>query len=293
MSSPPRLADVVAVCDELYPPSWAESWDAVGLVCGDPDARVRRVLFAVDPVLAVVDEVEDWGADLLITHHPLLLRGVHGVPATAPKGRVVHRLIRAGAGLHVAHTNADVAHPGVSDALARTLGLVNTRPIALDATDPEGRRGLGRIGTVPERPTLGEFVDRAASELAMTGAGLRVAGDANHVVDAAAVCGGAGDSLLDTARMAGADVFLTADLRHHPASESRERGAPALVDAAHWATEWPWLAEASGRLADALTQRGTTVETRVSVLVTDPWSYAAGPAATSETVTDSLAERRL
>lgn len=225
MSSLPRLSDVVAVLDDLYPRSWAEEWDAVGLVCGDPDARVRRVLFAVDPVAAVVDEALSWEADLLVTHHPLLLRPVHGVPATDPKGRVVHRLINAGVGLYVAHTNADVAAPGVSDALAGTLGLVDTRPVAPAGDDSDGRRGLGRVGALPGELTLGEFVDRAVSKLPVTGGGLRVAGASDLVVHTAAVCGGAGDSLLDAVREAGADAFLTADLRHHPSSESLERGA--------------------------------------------------------------------
>ncbi|MGZ4595105.1 MAG: Nif3-like dinuclear metal center hexameric protein, partial [Actinomycetes bacterium] len=87
-----------------------------------------------------------------------------------------------------------------------------------------------------------------------------------------AVCGGAGDDLFDEVRRAGADVYVTADLRHHPASESLAHGSPALVDCAHWATEWPWLADAEHRLQAELAARGTTVETRVSNLVTDPWS---------------------
>ncbi|MCW2777041.1 MAG: cyclohydrolase 1 type 2 like protein [Frankiales bacterium] len=125
-----RLSDVVAVLDALYPPRLAESWDAVGLVCGDPDADVRRVLFAVDPVAAVVEEAVAWGADLLLTHHPLYLRGTTSVAATTPKGRVVHRLVTSGCALIVAHTNADNARPGVSDALADLFGLTDTTPLA-------------------------------------------------------------------------------------------------------------------------------------------------------------------
>ena len=123
------LADVVAIMEGLYPPSLAASWDAVGLVCGDPAQPVNRVLFAVDPVEVVVDEALELGADLLVTHHPLFLHGTSSVAATTAKGRSVHRLIRAGIGLHVAHTNADHANPGVSDALASALGLVDTRPL--------------------------------------------------------------------------------------------------------------------------------------------------------------------
>jgi dinuclear metal center YbgI/SA1388 family protein len=125
----PSLADVVAVIEGLYPPSLAAEWDAVGLVCGDPSQPVRRILFAVDPVEIVVDEAIDSGVDLVVTHHPLFLRGTSSVAATTTKGRSVHRLIRAGIGLHVAHTNADHARPGVSDALAAALGLIDTRPL--------------------------------------------------------------------------------------------------------------------------------------------------------------------
>src|SRR5579884_1611371 len=124
-----RLRDVLGVLQAAYPPELAESWDAVGLVCGDPDEPVSRVLIAVDPVPETVQEAIDTGAQLLLSHHPLLLRGVHGVPADTPKGRLVHRLIKAGVALYTAHTNADSAAPGVSDALAEKLGLTVEGPL--------------------------------------------------------------------------------------------------------------------------------------------------------------------
>jgi putative NIF3 family GTP cyclohydrolase 1 type 2 len=128
----PTIGDVVAAMDRLYDPARAESWDAVGMVCGEPDAVVRRVLFAVDPVTAIAEEAVAWGADLVVTHHPLFLRPVHGVAATSPKGRLVHRLIGAGIALHTAHTNADSADPGVSDALAVAIGLGGSVPCNLN-----------------------------------------------------------------------------------------------------------------------------------------------------------------
>ncbi|GAB2864822.1 Nif3-like dinuclear metal center hexameric protein [Actinoallomurus bryophytorum] len=260
------LADVVGIFEDRYDPAWAQEWDAVGLVCGDPEAQVRRVLFAVDPVTEVVGEALDWGADLIVTHHPLLLRPVHGVPATTHKGRLVHRLITGGTALFTAHTNADVADPGVSDALARAVGLDGPlRPLSPSPDDP--RRGLGRVGELPAPLSLREFADGAAKGLPATTAGLRVAGDPDAPVRTVAVCGGAGDSLLGAARAAGADVYLTADLRHHPASEFREAGATALIDAAHWATEWPWLRDAAKLLGE------TNVETRISSAVTDAWTF--------------------
>src|SRR3954470_9029655 len=124
----PELAELIAALDGWFDPQWAEPWDAVGLVCGDPGEPVERVLLAVDAVPGTVGEAIEGGAQLLITHHPLLLTGVHGVPAGDPKGRLVHRMIRAGTAHFVAHTNADVARPGVSDALAEPLGPLDLRP---------------------------------------------------------------------------------------------------------------------------------------------------------------------
>ncbi|QSI48751.1 Nif3-like dinuclear metal center hexameric protein [Thermobispora bispora] len=267
----PTLAEVIAEIEAMYDPAWAEDWDAVGLVCGDPDQTVRRILFAVDPVAVVADEAVEWGADLIVAHHPLYLRGTTTVAASTPKGRVVHRLIGNGIALYTAHTNADVAAHGVSDALARAVGLTGPlRPLQPAADDPA--RGLGRIGTLPEPMTLRRFAARAAAGLPRTAAPLRVAGDPDRGVRTVAVCGGAGDSLLATARAAGVDVYLTADLRHHPASEHMEAGGPALIDAAHWATEWPWLPVAADRLTSALAAKGITVEARVSEAVTDAWT---------------------
>ena len=264
----PSLADVVAVLDRLYPPELAADWDAVGPVCGDPQAPVRTVLLAVDPVDAVVDEVVRTGADLLVTHHPLFLRGTSTVYGGTAKGRVVTRLLTAGAGLHVAHTNADDALGGVSDQLARVLGIVDVEPLVPRAGGPEGT-GSGRVGNLPQPTTLGIFAERVADALPATPAGIRVAGDLSRPVRRVAVCGGAGDQLLDHAHAAGADVFVTADLRHHYSSELLARGGPALVDPGHWASEWPWLPAAARALSAELAD---TVDVQVSYIVTDPWT---------------------
>ncbi|WP_327676552.1 Nif3-like dinuclear metal center hexameric protein [Kitasatospora sp. NBC_00458] len=271
----PKLSDVIAALEELYPPQWAESWDAVGLVCGDPQAEVRRVLFAVDPVQAVVDEAVEWGADLVVTHHPLYLRGTTTVAATGFKGRAVHTLIRNGIALHVAHTNADHADPGVSDALAEAVGVTVTGPLVPDPTDPLGRRGGGRVGLLEPPLPLAAFAAKVAAGLPATAAGVRVSGDPNRLVSRVAVCGGSGDGFLAEVRAAGVDAYLTADLRHHPASEAAEAAPIALVDAAHWATEWPWLGLAERALHGAGEKRGWAVETKVSHTVTDPWTAHA------------------
>lgn len=391
MSTPsadaPLLRDAICALDARFPPATAESWDRPGTVCGDPAAPVRRVLFAVDPTAEVVDEALAWGADLLVTHHPLLLRPVHSVAATTWKGALVHRLVRGGCALHAAHTNADAAPAGVAEALARAVGLVDLEPLVAHPVPPldkvvvmvpvadtsrvldamaaagagavgdyercawtvtgtgtflpgqgahptigtagevavvaedrlemvaprrsrtavvaamrrahpyeepafdvlelaslPGPTGIGRVGRLAEPLTLAAFGAAVAAALPPTSHGVRLAGDLDGEVRTVAVVGGAGDSLFDAVRARGADAYLTADLRHHPASEAREqaafeagssdprRGTPYLVDVSHAASEWLWLADAARALAEDLAPLGPRVETRVSTVRTDPWT---------------------
>lgn len=364
-----RLADVIQVLDEAYPPRLAQTWDAVGLVCGDPDDVLESVTVAVDATPTVVDEVPESG--LLLAHHPLLLRGVHTVAASTPKGALVHRLIRSGCSLFTAHTNADSASPGVSDALAQALGLTVeavleplTRAADLDkwviyvprenseavqaavfeagaghigdyshcswsvsgigqflphdgatpalgsvgtvervAEDrfevvaptraraavlaamraahpyeepafdifalvpPPSDAGLGRIGVLERPEPLRAFVFRVRAALPQTSWGVRAAGDPDMRVSRVAVCGGAGDSLLATAAGADVQAYVTADLRHHPADEHRRASDVALIDVAHWASEFPWCEQA----ADLLRSHFAALPVRVCTIRTDPW----------------------
>jgi dinuclear metal center YbgI/SA1388 family protein len=259
-----RVVDLVRLLDRRYPPAWAEDWDRVGLVLGEPDAPVTKVLLAVDCDLATAAEAVEVGAQLLFTHHPLLLRGVSSVAPTTYKGRIVHQLIRAGVALFTAHTNGDVAAPGVSDALAQRLGLHDLRPLVPVG---DGGRGHGRIGSLAEPLPLPAFAELAAARLPQTFSGVRVAAGSLATVLSVAVAGGAGDPFLGDATRAGVDAYLTADLRHHPASEHLAGDGPALIDAAHWATERPWLDDVAAYLT---AEAG--VETIVSDLVTDPWT---------------------
>jgi dinuclear metal center YbgI/SA1388 family protein len=270
-----KLADAIEVLDLAYPPELAEDWDAVGLVCGDPNDDVSRILVCVDPVESTVDEALELDCELIVAHHPLLLRGVHGVPADTPKGGLVHRLVRAGAALFCAHTNADAAAPGVSDALADALGLTILGPLN---PRQDGKTGIGRLATLPTPEPFAAFVDRVAAALPATAGGVRGAGDPDRPIETVAVSGGAGDSHLGVAVAAGVDAYVTADLRHHPASEHLARpGAPALVDVAHWASEWPWCEQVAGILRGSF---GGNVKVHVSTRRTDPWTVGAASART-------------
>ncbi len=369
-----RLGEVIDVLDEAYPPQLAHDWDSVGLVCGDPDEHLKSVTLAVDATDAVVDTVGPGG--LLVAHHPLLLRGVDTVAASTPKGALIHRLIRAGAALFTAHTNADAANPGVSDALAESLGLTvdgvlepagfgaaldkwvifvpaenaevlrealfaagagrigdysncswsvtgtgqflpgagaspaigtvgavqRVQEDRLEVIAPASLRarvlaamraahpyeepafdvfsvaalpagtGIGRVGSLPRPLRLADFVELVNQALPQTTWGVRAAGDPDASITRVAVCGGAGDSLLGAARSAGVQAYLTADLRHHPADEHRRGSEVALIDVAHWASEYPWCSQAAALLRSHF---GENLPVTVCPVRTDPWTIAA------------------
>ena len=291
----PNLAQVVAAFHDLYPPQLAAGWDASGLVCGRTAAPVRHVHFAVDALAATVDEAVEHGAGLLITHHPLLLRGAQFIPDTDYKGHVLHTLIEGQCGLLGAHTNADAAIAGVNEALCDALNLTDRTALAEPQTQELGGEehpvGTGRVGTLPEPLTLRALSERLADALPATAGGLRIAGRPEQRISRVALCGGAGDSLFEAVRSVGADVYITADLRHHPASEFREqelvRGTEcALIDCSHAASESLWLQRAGERLQALLAERGHSITFTVSSLNTDPWDFtvstgsAAGSAST-------------
>lgn len=275
----PTLGQLMLAVEELWPESLAEEWDEVGLVAGHPSAEISRVMFAVDPTLEVIDEAIEWGAELLITHHPLLLKGVTSVAANTPKGKAVHRLIESGTALLTVHTNGDSAVGGVSDVLADALGLENVSPLTPAANGlPE--EGIGRVGDLAEAMTLGDFAARVFGILPSVAGGVRVSGDKDGLVRRIAVCGGAGDSLFNEVRASSADVFVTADLRHHPASEAREaavNGRPYLIDVSHFASEWLWLPAAADALGNVLSDQSLDVEIRVSTTNSDPWDFILTP----------------
>jgi dinuclear metal center YbgI/SA1388 family protein len=263
---------VTEVAHALWPLADAEAWDAPGLVVGDPRAEVSAVHLAVDAVVDTADEALELGAQLLLVHHPLLLRGVTSVAEDRYKGAVIARLIRGGCALLAAHTNADIVADGTSAVLARALGLRETRPIVPAASD--AALGLGRVGLLAEPVTLGELARGLQQVLPATAQGIRGAGDYGAEVRRVALCAGAGDSLLAHPEVLGADVYITSDLRHHPASEARESarvaGGPALLDVSHWAAEWLWLDTAAEALRAAVPELTVTV----SELRTDPWDFA-------------------
>jgi dinuclear metal center YbgI/SA1388 family protein len=264
------VRQINAVIEELWPTRYAEPWDRPGLLVGSQDAPVERIHLAVDAVAETVQESVDLAADVLLVHHPLLLRPLNAVVDDQYKGALITTLIRSGCALIAAHTNADIVANGVSDIIARRLGLIETAPIV--PGEREGT-GTGRVGRLAEPSTLGRLALSLAELLPATATGIRVAGQYDEPISTVSLCGGAGDSLLGTSEVRASDVYITSDLRHHPASESREQsritGGPALIDISHWAAEWLWLDTAAQALRTALPD----VTVTISDIRTDPWDF--------------------
>ncbi|WP_291531374.1 Nif3-like dinuclear metal center hexameric protein [Bifidobacterium sp. UBA4282] len=292
----PVLKQVVDVLETLYPLRYAESWDHPGLIVGDLSAPVRRIEFAADPTMEVVRQAVERETDLLVCHHPLLFRSVHEVSGLGVHGDIVRRLSQAGCALWVGHTNADAAYRGTGMAAADLFGLVDQRPL-VPIDDPTAAHpvGLGRVGSLPEPMTLEAFARRVADVLPHTELGVQVCGPLDATVRTVAVLPGSGDSLFDEVRAAGVDVYVTSDLRHHPATDAieqaryeaamRGRGIglgsgdaairPLLINTPHSAIESLWFHYALEDVPQAV-ERATGERPQVywNRMNTDPWTLS-------------------
>ncbi|GAA1708529.1 Nif3-like dinuclear metal center hexameric protein [Brachybacterium phenoliresistens] len=271
----PSLGALVRALQDLYPLHRAEDWDRVGLVLGVAEEKVSRVLLAVDPTVAVAQEAA--AHDLLITHHPLLLRGASLLPAGTGKGSVVTTLLRSGTALWSGHTNVDRSATGTATALAAALDLTDPEPLVAPAGPEEGLIGLGLLGSLAEPTTVAQLARTLAGALPATVQGARFTGDAERTVRTVALCPGAGDSLLERVRSTPADVYVTSDLRHHTALEHLEAGAdpaqvPALIDIPHWAAESLWLPMLREELLRIAAENGWSLQVEISARRTDPWT---------------------
>lgn len=255
------VGSLLQTFDTWFPPALAEEWDSVGLVTGRRSAPATAVALAVDPTIETVRWAVEEGAQLLFVHHPLFLRGTTTIDGDSAKGDVVHTAVEHGLAIYVAHTNADIARPGVSDALIEALGVKRAAPIRPHVSDPT--IGLGRVGDLEAPTTLSEFAARVAWAMPATHAGIRWAGEADRQIRRVAACGGAGDDLLPEVD---ADVYVTSDLRHHVASEYLATKRAALVDVPHAASEAMWLPPLANRVA------ALGVASIVCPFMTDPWA---------------------
>lgn len=266
MSDQPSILDVARFLEEWAPPSSAQSYDNVGLQVGDPSVEVRVGLLGLDMTPALLDEARTIEASLIITHHPLIFRPLRGVTTQSFTSNLAFRLASSGIALYSIHTNLDAASGGVSFALGRQLGLQDLE--FLDLLEPgDGDAGLGAIGRLEPAVALSAFLAHVSERLDVPS--LRYAGDPDARVERVAVCGGAGSDFVDRALEAGADVYVTSDVKYHRYFDVLDiEGHPrmALVDAGHYETE----AVTEALLRDELSEKFPSVDWRRTRTRTSP-----------------------
>lgn len=247
------VADILKFVETLAPPALKMDWDNVGLNCGSRNAPVRKILVALDPFEHVCKEAADWGADLLVTHHPLIFRPLPMVTDDAAITRGLMTLIKHDISHICAHTNLDCAAGGVNDVLASVLGLTNVEPLGAYG-------GMMRMGDVPEQ-TLDAFLGFVKETLHCDG--LRYVDGGKPVRKVAVGGGGCADGLYD-AICAGCDTFVTSDIKYNGFWDAQEQGL-SLIDAGHFHTENPIVAVLAEKIAAAF----PVIEVKISETHTD------------------------
>lgn len=248
------VKQILDIVDDIAPFALAEAWDNVGVLCGRADMEVKRVLCALDMSEHVIDEALDKGANLIVTHHPILFSGRKNLSEDDAEGRMLCKLVRARIAHIAAHTNYDLAAGGVNDCLARALKLKNVNAIEHDA------QALVRIGDIDET-TLGDFAQFAQTAL---GDVVRVCGDKRKLIKRVAVCSGSGGEYAHIALNARADVYLTGEMRYHDQLNMCAEGLATLT-CGHAATE----RIAINPLAEGLQTRINALQYNTQVLVSD------------------------
>lgn len=204
-----RVGDITGAIEAFAPLGIQENWDNSGLVIGSPDDEVHGVLVGFDCTPGLIDEAIACGADMVVTHHPLIFRGLKRIDPEDPVGQAVVKAVRAGIAVYAAHTTADKVLAGVSGAMARRLGLRDVRILAPEA---EGV-GLGAVGDLPEPLSAEEALAlvKERFNLRHIKTSKPVAGSVSRI----AMCGGSGADLIDAARAAGAQLYLSGDISYH------------------------------------------------------------------------------
>jgi len=259
-----KISDICTAVERWYPVELAELWDQVGLTVGNPDQEVNSILLTVDITAEVLQEAIESNAEMIISHHPVYLSEVPEVITLDHITELIRQASLRNIALYAAHTNADSAPDGVSDAIMQALGATSESAIS----NPASQIGMGRVGYLAEPVNLAGFAQQVLAALPSNNFGVKVAGKMDKRVHRIAVCGGSGSSLLPDVARLDVDAFVTADVKHHAALDHLASSEIAIVNVSHWASEWLWLAT----LAKKLNQEFPQVKVKISELCTDPWS---------------------
>ena len=204
-----KVKDITGIIESFAPLSIQESWDNSGLCIGSPEAEVHSVLLGLDCTGELVDEAIACGADMIVTHHPLIFSGLKKISPEDPIGEIVMKAISAGISIYAAHTNSDKVLSGVSGAMAARLGLENVR--ILDE-DGDGT-GLGVVGDLPEPMTSDEIIAFVKERFGLKA--MKTSRPLEGRISRIAMCGGSGGSLIGAAMNSGAQLYISGDISYH------------------------------------------------------------------------------
>ena len=224
-----KVKELTGWLDSRYPASMAEHWDNVGLLVGDDEAEVHHVFLALDLTETTLDEAISAGADMIVTHHPMIFDGQKKINNHSFTGRRILKLIGNGIQYYAMHTNYDVL--GMAELSADYLELTDREVLSVTAQTEHGEEGFGRVGNLPQKMTLkecGEFVN------------VKVYGDLDTMVQKAAICTGSGKSMIRDVLAKGAEVYVTGDIDHHTGIDAVAQGL-TIVDAGHYGTEYIFM----------------------------------------------------
>ena len=231
MSTTLKCKDIALAIESLAPKRLAYNWDNVGLLCGDENAPVKKVLLTLDLDIGVVEEAIKEGTQMIIGHHPIMFDPVNRITEQTPEGRLIRALIKNDISYYAAHTNLDVAKGGLNDLLAKKLGLKNVKILEYTDGDIEG---IGRTGDTEEPVTLGALCSKVKRALGVDY--LRFSGDTDGFVNHIAINTGGGTALIEAALGAKADVFITGDYKYAQVRHCVENGMK-IIDVGHYDTE--------------------------------------------------------
>lgn len=250
-----RLKDIIAGLESIAPGHLAEEWDNVGLQVGHPEWPAERVLIALDPTPSVIEEAIQDGANVVVTHHPLLFRPLRQLNLATATGALVQKLIDKRVAVVAAHTNLDSVPGGINDVLVEMLALEKVTVLQPIASDTHA--GLGRVGQLPQAVRFESLVRDIKTRLGL--AHIRYAGQPADLVRGVAVCSGSGGSLLNLFLASSADVYVTGDVRYHEAREIEAQGR-GIIDVGHFESERIIVGHLAQRLAAWLAQKGLAAD---------------------------------
>lgn len=259
-----KIDKFIKIMETIAPPHLKESYDNVGLMVGDRQGQVTKILVALDCTLEVIEEAKTVGADLILSHHPLLFRKPSTITTDTILGRKIIELIKNDIALYSSHTNWDSVKAGINDEFVAYLGFGEGEIMAQNPLDPTA--GIGRLVKLDKTVILSEVIDMVKGKLQLSA--VRFAGDLNKEIKSIAFVNGSGQDFMDMAAKRGADLIITGDTTYHFVSDYSEMGL-CIMDVGHFNSEWPIVVKLSEKVRTQVEAEG--VEVVISEKVRDPY----------------------